>query len=103
MTCIIALKTKDKIYMGCDSCGSNGHDFGIVTTDKVFIRENNGIQYIFGGTGSFRASQLLEYAFQIPDYRKIDKKENRMQYLVNKFIPELIKCFVDNGYSKIEN
>ena len=95
MTCIVALKEKDKVYIAGDSLGTDPSSLQktVRLDEKVFIKND----MIFGFTSSFRMGQIIRYAFDIPErMENIDD----MQYLVGHFIPALIECFEHHGFLK---
>lgn len=94
MTCIIAYKDKDKIYMAGDSAGVGGGKTVVRKDEKVFI---NG-EMIFGFTSSFRMGQILRYNFTVPK----QEDESDMKYLVATFIDEVTKCFRENNFGEEE-
>jgi ATP-dependent protease HslVU (ClpYQ) peptidase subunit len=96
MTCIVALKYKKEIFIGGDSCGSNGHNFAAYPRKKVFVKSD----FIYGCTTSYRMIDILEYVFTAPA-RKIGY--NPAAYMREDFIPALRTCFKDNGFSEINN
>ena len=90
MTCIVALKTEDGIYMGADKLGSNGFTGASYKRPKVFVKG----EFIFGGSGSYKLLQILEFDFT-PPARNINQKEDN--YIYTTFFKELKKCLKDNG------
>ncbi len=96
MTCIVGLVENGKVYIGGDSAGVAGLDIVTRTDEKVFKKGN----MIFGFTSSFRMGQLLRYSFKIPDH---DPRIDDCEYLCSIFIDELMKCFKEKGYAKINN
>lgn len=91
MTCIVAVKHNNKLYMGGDSLGSAGYSKTVRKDEKVFVKDD----MIFGFCGSFRMGQILEYVMLPPE-----RPENisDMKYLVAHWIPALIECFADAGF-----
>ena len=92
MTCIVATKHNNKIYMGGDSLGSDSSFSKTVRLDeKVFISG----EMLLGFTSSFRMGQILQYVMEAPE-RPEDISD--MKYLVAYWIPELIESFRSSGY-----
>ena len=91
MTCIVGMTYKGKVYMGCDSLGSNGFTKTVRREHKVF---ENG-EYLIGGTTSFRMLNLLEWKFNPPT---VKRDENLHKFMCTEFVDELRKLFVDNGF-----
>ena len=96
MTCIVAYKKNNIIYMGADSAGSNGHNTFARKDSKLFIKNN----MIFGFTSSFRMGNLLKYKLEIPKHKSNISVDTYMNTL---FIDEVIKCFEDGAYTKNTN
>jgi len=109
MTCIVAYKTEDKIFIGGDRLGSAGNRVSLRKRPKVFIKDFQQVHEPMDGTdismkkqmgigycGSFRMGDILEYQFKVPEMPKNIKDE--MEYMVTKFVPALIKCYVDNTW-----
>lgn len=97
MTCIVGLVDNGVVYIGADSLGSNGYTKTVRNDRKVF-KLKNGDNSILGFTTSFRMGQLLMYADNL-----IDKKDTlniNHEYLVTKFVPNVIKLFESNGYGR---
>lgn len=95
MTCIVALKSNNRIYMGgdCAACGDTSIDHRL--DPKVFINKD----MLFGFTSSFRMGQILRYKLKIPKNNKNDDFE----YMCTDFIDSVIHSFEDFGYGKIES
>jgi len=85
MTCIVGWVDKNKdVYLGADSYATSNHNTLVLDTNKVF---RNG-SFIFGGCGSYRLLNVLEYSFKEPK-RKANISD--MDYLYNYFITSIIK------------
>ncbi len=98
MTCIVGVKDRGKVYIGGDSLGSNSWLQKTVRSDqKVFVKD----EFAFGFTSSFRMGQILQYSFSIPTH-SADVTDD-MEYMVNVFIPALMKAFEEHGYGKHGN
>ena len=91
MTCIVGYVEKGRVYMGADSCGSNGHNYAIYNRPKLFKIND---RFIIGCTGTFRLIDLLHYGFDPP---KITEGYDRNGYMGRDFIPALRKYFKDHG------
>ncbi len=99
MTCIVGLVHEGVTYIGGDSLGSNGHSKTVRKDQKVFHLKDIK-NAVVGYTSSFRMGQLLMYGTGLIDNRDTHEKDIDHQYLVTKFIPNVIKLFEDGGYSK---
>ena len=96
MTCIVGIRTKDNVFIGGDTLGSNGFTGGSNVRSKVFKKGN----FLFGGCGSMRNSQLLEFSLTIP---KINVDEKTEDYLYSRFVDAVRSCMKDGGALKLEN
>lgn len=99
MTCIVGLIHDGVTYIGADSLGSNGWSKTVRSDKKVFQLKdiNNGI---VGFAGSYRMGQLLMYSTGLVDNRDDFQNKIDHEYLVTKFIPNVINLFENGGYSK---
>lgn len=97
MTCIVGLVHKGVTYIGADSLGSNGYSKTVRKDRKVFkLKDTSDV--ILGYTSSFRMGQILMYASGLIDVK--DKLNINHEYLVTKFIPNVINLFEKNGYGR---
>lgn len=96
MTCIVAIKSKNKVYMGCDSASSSGDSITIRSNHKVFTSHN----MIFGTCGSARQRQLLKYSLKLPPQ---NSKVEDMQYMCTTFISSVQKCFEKGGFEMVQS
>lgn len=96
MTCIVGIVNNNKVYIGGDTLGSNGHSKIERYDVKVFKKDN----FIFGCCGSYRMGNLIRYKMKMP---KIEKDIDVMEYMVVDFIDELRKTMREGGFLKTEN
>ena len=92
MTCIVAVKEKGKVHMGCDSIGSDGWRKHGRVQPKLF---HNG-PLLIGFTDSFRMGQLLELELSPP---KLLPDEDLYRWMVKEFVPKLRDLFKAGGYA----
>lgn len=105
MTCVVGLTEGNRVYLAADSLGSgNGvkqqyktPKLQILTVLQVDELQNSTIQLGIGYTTSYRMGDILRHILKPP---KIGISEDENEYLVSKFIPELINCFDDHSYTK---
>lgn len=97
MTCIVAIKEGNKIYMGADSAASGG-DFSQRTRNDPKIYVVGG--YMFGFTSSFRMGQLLGHSFIPPDR---DPRVSLDKFMPTLFIDAVRKCLKEGGYATKES
>ena len=62
MTCIVGIETKDAVYIGADSMGSNGFTGQAYERPKVFVKDS----LLIACCGSFRIMQIIEFALKVP-------------------------------------
>ena len=95
MTCIIGLCHKGDVYIGADSCASNGWEARVTQLPKVFqIGE-----FLIGYTGSVRMGQILQYHLEVPP----QEGQQDHEYLVRQFVETVRTALKEFGYAKIEN
>jgi hypothetical protein len=113
MTVIVALvDSKDIVHMGADSSASNDTDsMESCENEKVFHKNS----FMFGVCGSFRIMNLLRYSFQPREFSLFEEKlwydftqdngyySSAMEYMIQSFVPQLIKCLKKNGVIEKEN
>lgn len=92
MTCIVAIKTPKKIYMGADSAGVSASDLSIERRADPKIHRND--QFIFGGAGSFRAIQLMS-GLVLP---KQKATQTDFQFMCVNFVNAVQKLYEKNGF-----
>lgn len=97
MTCVVGMVDGGNVYIGADSCGSNGHDFVVRKDPKVFY---NG-EYLIGYTSSFRMGQILMYC-ELPKLKNKDSKDI-FKFMVSKFIPAVRHSMKEGGYSRVNS
>lgn len=96
MTCIVGLKRPEGIYVGGDKKGSSSFCGEDRKKPKVWIKNN----IIFGGCGSYRELQLMQYKLEIP---KLYVGQPIDEYLYVNFIDAVKKCFKDNGAENVKD
>lgn len=104
MTCIIGMidKENDCVWVGGDSLGSNGYTKSVEGQHKVF-RNKVFKNVIMGSTSTFRHIDLLKYSDKLFD--ELDLYKNTKldhEYMVMKFIPNIITLFKDGIVSSSE-
>ena len=94
MTCIVALKDGDNIWMGGDAGASSGYHTQSTIAPKVFGINDN---ILIGYTSSFRMGQLLQF------HTLAHSDEFDLMYMVKEFVPSIRKLFKDEGYARVDN
>jgi ATP-dependent protease HslVU (ClpYQ) peptidase subunit len=82
MTCIVALKHGDKIFMGADSAAFKDDEV-IDRADKKVFRLG---EFLIGFSGSFRVGQIVQWGFNPPKY---NSDRSIMHYMVCDFVDQL--------------
>lgn len=95
MTCIVGLEHGGEVWLGADSICLGDLDATSEAHPKVF---RNG-PMIFGATGSFRVSQLLEHALAIPKHGAGADRA----YLCTSFVDAVRSLFIDKGATEIKD
>lgn len=95
MTCIVGLVDNGIVYIGGDSCGSDGRTSTIRAEEKVF---RNG-EFLFGFTSSFRMGGILRYSFKPPECKTWDV----WRYMNTTFIDAVREAFKSGGYLQTES
>jgi len=98
MTCIIGLLNGSKVYLGGDSCGSNGYVYENCNHSKVFRVG----EFVIGGTTSFRMLDLLEYSLALPEGQPV-ATVNMDKFMRTTFVETVRKCLKDGGFTKVNN
>jgi ATP-dependent protease HslVU (ClpYQ) peptidase subunit len=93
MTCIVAIKTKDAIFMGGDSAGGNAYGIQSRSDPKVF--RSGG--FVIGYTTSYRMGQILQHGFEFVTPE--GDPDAYMFSLCNAVASKL----TDLNYAKLEN
>ncbi len=96
MTCIAGVVSKGKVWIGGDSCASDGTEKVARKDPKVF--ELSGM--IIGYAGSFRFGQLLRFKF-VPPGKKDDQDD--YEYLVTDWVEALRHTCKEGGLTKVED
>jgi len=96
MTCVVGLLDKGDVWMGADGATSNGW----ITHQSCYKKMYRRDAALFGVSGSWRGSQLMQYALRIP---KRDVGESLEKYMYIDFINALRGCFEDGGHTKKED
>ena len=96
MTCIVALRHKSTVYMGCDSAGVGGWYSRMKRVDPKIYRVG---KMLIGFTTSFRMGQLLGYALELPRHHPDIPIE---KYMATEFIGAVRKCLKDGGFAEKE-
>jgi ATP-dependent protease HslVU (ClpYQ) peptidase subunit len=97
MTCVLAYKNNDTVYLSSDSAVTN--PWGEQTRAKMPKIFQNG-ELFFGICGSLRMGQILEFLYTPPN-RSCAK--NDLEYIVSCVVESVRETFKEYGFSTIEN
>lgn len=90
MTCIVAVKQGNKVYMGADSCVSSQHTYNVDIDDKIYRKGD----FIFGGAGSVRVKDVIQYGITIPENIEIPEVE---RFIRMELVPAIQEICSKNG------
>jgi ATP-dependent protease HslVU (ClpYQ) peptidase subunit len=96
MTCIVALRSGDAVYMGADSASTDGWVMYQVRDPKIFRVG----RMLIGFTSSWRMGQLLGHSLTLPEHHG-DVPADR--YMATSFIDAVRECLKRGGWAKKEN
>jgi ATP-dependent protease HslVU (ClpYQ) peptidase subunit len=96
MTCVVALRHEDVIYMGCDSAGVGGYSRSNRLDPKIY---RVGEKMLIGFTSSFRMGQLLGYSLVLPHHHADVPVE---KYMATTFINTVRECLKTGGYAEVD-
>lgn len=85
MTCVVAIKDGNKIWMGADDMITTGSDYYMLGYNKIIKRNN----MLIGLAGNLHIMQLIQCGF-FPKLQQTDK-QNDLEYLVMTLAQELRK------------
>lgn len=105
MTCVIGLRRHGSVWIGADTAGISDDGWGAITPIKTSKVWKLG-PFLFGGSGSFRAIQLvhrtLEWGKLLTTNRKKTDPINEA-FMVRRLVPAIKKIMDGNGFSEKEN
>lgn len=93
MTCIVALRSGGKVFMGCDSAGVGGLSLQIRVDPKIYRVG----PVLIGFTSSFRMGQLLGYSLKVPDH---DPRMALEKYMATDFVNAVRTCLKEGGFAR---
>jgi ATP-dependent protease HslVU (ClpYQ) peptidase subunit len=93
MTCIVAIVEGDHVYMGGDSCASDGSSYELRKDPKIFRLGD----CIIGFTTSYRMGQILQYHVAPP---LLDGVIHVHRYIVSDWIERVRAAFKSFGYDQ---
>ncbi|PFH29123.1 hypothetical protein [Burkholderia sp. JKS000303] len=96
MTCIVALRHADRVYMGADSAGVAGLTLWERADPKIYRVG----PYLIGFTTSFRMGQLLGHSLKVPEQ---PDDVDTFAFMCTTFVDAVRKCLKEGGYAIREN
>ena len=94
MTCIVALREWNRIYLGADSCVSGSHTR--ITGKPKVLRKG---EFLLGGAGHVRGNQLFKYSLFLPNPCE---GEDSYSYLINTVTVKMRQVFRVHGFLREE-
>ena len=100
MTCVVGIADGKTVWMGADSAGATDWNIRTSLIPKVFKKDG----FLIGYTTSFRMGQLLQYSLDTKILAiKLGEYDDPIEFMVDRFVPDIKKLFKDEGFAKIEN
>ncbi len=90
MTCIVALRDGQDVYMGADSAGVGQGSMEIRRDPKVFRIG----ACLFGFTSSFRMGQILRFHLTLPERGRMEA----YRWTVERLVPEIRSIYSEHGF-----
>jgi hypothetical protein len=94
VTCIVALRDGDTVYMGCDSAGVGDYSRQNRLDPKIYRVAD---EMLIGFTTSFRMGQLLGYSLSLPKHHADVSIET---YMATCFINAVRDCLKAGGWAE---
>lgn len=99
MTCIVALKDNNNMYMASDRMVSYYEDEkDILSISKIFKPEYN---ILVGCSGSIRYSQIIQYFVNFNNLKSYRNKE--IEFLIKDIVPQIVKYKIESVISEDDN
>ena len=98
MTCVVAIRDKDKIHMIADKCAvnSSGRKFNITIPKFFEKKDDNGNVIYFGFSGWLKLLSILKYAWNLPT--RSGSTSDDFVYIVKDLVPSMFSI-IDKYYS----
>ncbi|RQS84351.1 MULTISPECIES: hypothetical protein [Burkholderia cepacia complex] len=96
MTCIVALRHSDRVYMGADSAGVAGWSMSERADPKIYRVG----PFLIGFTTSFRMGQLLGHSLTVPTQ---PDDVDTFAFMCTTFVDAVRNCLRDGGYASRQN
>lgn len=96
MTCIVALRQGDRVYMGADSAGVAGWIMSERADPKIYRVG----PFLIGFTTSFRMGQLLGHSLNVPTQ---PDDVDTFAFMCTTFVDAVRECLKKGGFAHREN
>ena len=97
MTCVVGLKDADGVWLGVDSCVSNGNLILPQRSGEKLFKKG---PFVFAISGNVRGENILRHSISIP---KRKDKEAANHYLYNTVIDAVREGFKKAGFARKQN
>lgn len=88
MTCVVGIVSGGRVYMGADTCASDGQTKASHPRRKIFKIQDD---MLIGCSGSFRVMDIIEHRLKLPKHGKSSD-----QKYMHSIVPNAIRrCLVD--------
>lgn len=91
MSVVVAIKDKDRIWMGCDSQVSSGYTKSTLTSQRKIWRDSKEDELVMGLVGSLRDLNILSTAEDWLEELPKLKDEINFKYIVRNVVPKIFK------------
>ncbi len=114
MTCIVAYRTAEAVFMGADSAGVAGLSMTVRADRKVFELCRAGVpprtagglargdrdRMLVGFTSSFRMGQIIQHHVALPDH---PRGVPTFDWMVREFVPAVRKALKEHAFTTVNN
>lgn len=101
MTCIVAVASGGKVWMGGDSFSGNGSYAALTKHPKVTKRRvGGGYDILIGSSGDHRGAYLVNNML-MPSFNLTEL--GALDYVAGPLVNAMRDCFKENGYLESEN
>lgn len=100
MTCILALKHNDNIWVGGDSVATDGN-YNLTTKQPKVFKIND---LLFGATSSFRMMQIIQHHLEFESFAEYTKNRENVSletWLVKHVVEEIRQKLKSFGYTRM--
>lgn len=96
MTCIVAVRSNNNMYLGADSAVAQGlGNKNKLVNPKVFRKQD----MLIGCAGSLRVAQLIQHSLSIPTH---SKGLSDFEYCAKTLVVEMQSCLEQNGIQGLD-